>query len=173
MSPERDSMYLQPVVRCKNPDCPMPSAARIRLPYPNPPKTGATPPNWPQDGWQLRLICRECDHWYVYGKEDVMWAPYSSALADHSGLDFECIELECAEPGCGFNSASNCSIRSSFSSAASRSSILSPAISALACPTASECATLCFMRSKAAAFEPSPMARRASLAFPTARARRC
>ncbi len=76
-------MYLQPVVRCKNPDCPMPSAARIRLPYPNPPKTGATPPDWPQDGWRLRLICRECDHWYVYEKDDVLWAPYSSFSASN------------------------------------------------------------------------------------------
>ena len=54
-------MYLQPVVRCKNRDCPMPSAARIRLPYPNPPATGENPPAWPQDAWQLRMICRECE----------------------------------------------------------------------------------------------------------------
>jgi hypothetical protein len=51
-------MYLQPVVRCKHSDCPTPSATRIRLPYPSPPKTGATPPDWPPDEWQLRLICR-------------------------------------------------------------------------------------------------------------------
>ena len=94
-------MYLQPVVRCKNSDCPTPSAARIRLPYPNPPKSSATPPDWPPEGWQLRLICRECDHWYVYEKTDVMWAPYSSPLADHSDLAFQCVALECAEPGCG------------------------------------------------------------------------
>jgi hypothetical protein len=94
-------MYLQPVVRCKNPDCPIPSAARIRLPYPDPPKTGATPPNWPQDGWRLRLICRDCDRWYVYEKNDVMWASYSSPLGDASDLAFQCIELECSEPGCG------------------------------------------------------------------------
>jgi hypothetical protein len=93
-------MYLQPVVRCKNPDCTTPSAARIRLPYPNPPKTGATPPAWPPEGWQLRLICRECDHWYVYEKGDVQWAPYSSPLEEYSGLDFQCVELECAEPNC-------------------------------------------------------------------------
>ncbi len=94
-------MYLQPVVRCKNSDCPTPSAARTRLPYPNPPKTGATAPDWPPDGWQLRLICRECDHWYVYEKQDIQWAPYSSPLANDSGVDFQCIELECAEPNCG------------------------------------------------------------------------
>ncbi len=94
-------MYLQPVVRCKNPDCPIPSAARIRLPYPDPPKTGATAPNWPQDGWRLRLICRDCDRWYVYEKNDVMWASYSSPLADASDVEFQCIELECGEPSCG------------------------------------------------------------------------
>lgn len=93
-------MYLQPVVRCKNPDCPMPSLSRIRLPYPDPPRAGANPPNWPPDGWQLRLICRECDHWYVYQKKDVHWAPYSEPLAEQSGLDFVCTELECGEPGC-------------------------------------------------------------------------
>jgi hypothetical protein len=97
---DRLYMYLQPVVRCKNPDCPLPSAARIRLPYPNPPATPANPPDWPQDGWQLRLICRECDHWYVYEKQDVQWAAFSSPLADYSGLDFQCVELECGEPGC-------------------------------------------------------------------------
>jgi len=31
----------------------------------------------------------------------LQWAKYSSPLAEHSGLDFQCIELECAEPGCG------------------------------------------------------------------------
>ena len=97
---EFDTMYLQPVVRCKNPDCPTPSAARIRLPYPNPPKTGTNPPDWPQDGWQLRLICRECDHWYIYETKDVQWAPYTSPLEDQSGVDFLCAELECGEPGC-------------------------------------------------------------------------
>jgi hypothetical protein len=94
-------MFLQPVVRCKNPDCTTPSAVRIRLPYPNPPRTGATPPDWPQNGWKLRLICRECDHWYIYEKNDVMWASYSSSLADSSDLAFQCVELECAEPNCG------------------------------------------------------------------------
>jgi hypothetical protein len=93
-------MVLQPVVRCKNPDCPMPTAARIRLPYPNPPGTGANPPNWPPEGWQLRLICRECDHWYIYDQNDVKWMPYSSPLAEYSGLDFWRAELECGEPGC-------------------------------------------------------------------------
>ena len=94
-------MYLQPVVRCKNSDCPTPSAARIRLPYPDPPKTGAPTPDWPPDGWQLRLIYRECDHWYIYGKQDIQWAPYSSPLGEYSGLDFQCVELACAEPNCG------------------------------------------------------------------------
>ena len=93
-------MYLQPVVRCKNPDCPTPSAARIRLPYPNPPRSTESAPNWPQDGWQLRIICRDCDHWYIYEKQDVQWAPYTSPLADQSGLDFTCAELGCGEPGC-------------------------------------------------------------------------
>jgi len=93
-------MYLQPVVRCKNPDCPTPTAVRIRLPYPNPPRTSENPPEWPREGWQLRLICRECDHWYIYEKSDVQWAPYSNPLAEQSGLDFCCAELECAEPGC-------------------------------------------------------------------------
>jgi hypothetical protein len=93
-------MYLQPVVRCKNPDCPLPSAARIRLPYLGPPATGANPPDWPPDGWQLRLICRECDHWYVYEKKDVQWAPYTYPLADQSSLEFWRTELECGEPGC-------------------------------------------------------------------------
>jgi hypothetical protein len=93
-------MYLQPVVRCKNPDCPTPSLARIRLPFPDPPQAGANPPAWPKDGWQLRLICRECDHWYIYEKKDVQWAPYTSPLAEQSNVDFVCAELECGEPGC-------------------------------------------------------------------------
>jgi hypothetical protein len=57
--------------------------------------------NWPQDGWQLRLICRECDHWYIYEKKDVQWAPYTRPLAEETRVDFLCAELECAEPGCG------------------------------------------------------------------------
>jgi hypothetical protein len=93
-------MYLQPVVRCKNPDCPTPSAARIRLPYPDPPATGANPPDWPADGWKLRLICRECDHWYIYEKKDVQWAPYTRPLEDETRFDFLRAELECGEPGC-------------------------------------------------------------------------
>ncbi len=94
-------MYLQPVVRCKNPDCPMPTAARIRLPYPNPPATGEGLPDGPTEGWQLRLICRECDHWYVYQKKDVEWAPYTRPLAEETRVDFLCTELECGEPRCG------------------------------------------------------------------------
>jgi hypothetical protein len=93
-------MYLQPVVKCKNPDCPLPSAARIRLPYPNPPRSGETVPSWPQDGWRLRLICRECDHWYVYEEKDIEWAPFTNPLAEHSGLHFWRAELECGEPDC-------------------------------------------------------------------------
>jgi hypothetical protein len=93
-------MFLQPVVRCKNSDCPTPSATRIRLPYPNPSATGANPPDWPQDGWQLRLICRECDHWYIYEKKDVQWTPYTSPLEDETRFDFLCAALECGEPGC-------------------------------------------------------------------------
>jgi hypothetical protein len=94
-------MYLQPVVQCKNPDCPMPTAARIRLPYPDPPETGGHSPDWPQPGWSLRLICRECDHWYVYDKKDVQWAPYTRPLAEETRVDFLCAELECGEAGCG------------------------------------------------------------------------
>jgi hypothetical protein len=93
-------MYLQPVVRCKNSDCPTPSAARIRLPYPNPPASSANPPAWPNDGWQLRLICSDCDHWYIYKKEDVQWAPYTRPLEEETRVEFRRAELECAEPGC-------------------------------------------------------------------------
>ncbi len=93
-------MFLQPVVRCKNPDCPTPTAVRIRLPYPNPPKTGENPLDWPQEGWQIRLICRDCDHWYVYEKSDVQWAPFSNPLAEQSNLDFWVTELECGEANC-------------------------------------------------------------------------
>jgi hypothetical protein len=94
-------MYLQPVVRCKNPDCPTPSAARIRLPFANPPATGADAPDWPREGWQLRLICRECDHWYIYDKKDIQWAPYTRPLEEETRVDFLGVELECGEPGCG------------------------------------------------------------------------
>jgi len=94
-------MYLQPVVRCKNPDCPTPSAVRIRLPYPNPPKTGDATPDWPQQEWKLRLICRDCDHWYIYEKNDVQWAPYTHPLAEQANLDFWRTELECGEANCG------------------------------------------------------------------------
>jgi hypothetical protein len=94
-------MYLQPVVRCKNSDCPSPSATRIRLPYPNPPASGANPPDWPSQSWQCRLICTACDHWYVYGKDDIQWAPYTRPLSEETRVDFICAELECGEPGCG------------------------------------------------------------------------
>src|SRR5260370_7288096 len=73
----------------------------LGCPNDNPPKSGATPPDWPQAAWQLRLICRECDRWCVDEQDDVLWAHYSSPLAEQSGLDFQCIELECAESGCG------------------------------------------------------------------------
>jgi len=78
----------------------MPSAARIRLPYPNPPASGGNPPAWPPDGWQLRLICTACDHWYIYEKGDVQWAPYTRPLGEETRVDFLCVELECGEPGC-------------------------------------------------------------------------
>jgi hypothetical protein len=93
-------MYLQPVVRCKNPDCPLPTAARIRLPFPNPPAAGEGAPEWPQDDWQLRLICRECDHWYIYEEKDIQWAPYTRPLQEETRVDFLSAELECGEPGC-------------------------------------------------------------------------
>jgi len=93
-------MYWQPVVRCKNPDCPTPSAARIRLPYHDPPTTAESQPNWPPDGWQSRIICRECDHWYVYQKPDIQWATVTAPLADQGNLNFWRVELECGEPGC-------------------------------------------------------------------------
>jgi hypothetical protein len=94
-------MYLQPVVKCKNPDCPLPSATRIRLAYANPPMTGENPPNWPPEGWQCRLICTACDHWYIYEKKDVEWAPFTRPLSEETRVDFLCAELECGEPGCG------------------------------------------------------------------------
>jgi hypothetical protein len=93
-------MYWQPVVRCKNPDCPAPSQARIRLPYPDPPASTTNQPHWPPEGWQARIICRECDHWYIYQKADVQWATVTVPLADQGNLHFWCVELECGEPGC-------------------------------------------------------------------------
>ena len=93
-------MYLQPVVRCKNPDCPTPMAARIRLPYPNPPASGESAPEWPKDGWQLRLICGACDHWYVYEKSDVQWAPYTRPLEEETRFEFQRASLKCGEPSC-------------------------------------------------------------------------
>jgi hypothetical protein len=94
-------MFLLPVVRCKNPDCPTPSATRVRLPYQDPPASTEAAPNWPAEGWQARLICTACDHWYIYEKNDVQWAPYTRPLSEETRLDFLCAELECAEPGCG------------------------------------------------------------------------
>ncbi|MGD0986675.1 MAG: hypothetical protein ABR874_02620 [Candidatus Sulfotelmatobacter sp.] len=88
-------------MRCKNPDCPTPSAARIRLPYPNPPASGEAPPDWPPEGWRVRLICGGCDHWYIYEKSDIQWAPYTRPLSEETRVDFLCAELECGEPGCG------------------------------------------------------------------------
>src|SRR5258708_35380107 len=41
-----------------------------------------------------------CGHGYVYEHDDVPWGPFSSRLAEYRGLDFQCVELECAEPGC-------------------------------------------------------------------------
>ena len=93
-------MYWQPVVRCKNPDCPTPSAARIRLPYPDPPMVTSDQPMWPADGWKLHLICRDCDHWYIYGKNDIQWAKVTLPLADQSGFTFWSVDIECGEPGC-------------------------------------------------------------------------
>jgi hypothetical protein len=93
-------MYWQPVVRCKNSDCPTPPAARIRLPYPDPPRSTTNPPNWPPEGWQSRIICRDCDHWYVYQKADVQWATVTEPLTEQANVNFWSVELECGEPGC-------------------------------------------------------------------------
>jgi hypothetical protein len=93
-------MYLQPVVRCKNPDCPTPSAARIRLPYPNAPMSTDSAPDWPAEDWQLRLICGGCDHWYVYEKGDVQWAPFTRPLEEETRFEFQRASLKCGEPGC-------------------------------------------------------------------------
>jgi hypothetical protein len=97
---EQPYMYWQPVVRCKNSECPAPSAARIRLPYPDAPATSALQPNWPPEGWQARIICRDCDHWFIYQKADVQWATYTVPLGEQGNLNFWSVELECAEPGC-------------------------------------------------------------------------
>lgn len=91
-------MYLQPILRCKNAECRRPAGAPIRLPYPNPPKAGEQPPNWPPSGWQLTLVCRHCDHWYAYTAKDVAWV--ESLHRDLTGVALWCIELECSEPGC-------------------------------------------------------------------------
>ena len=88
-------MYLQPILQCKNHDCP--SVAPIRLPYANPPKADEQPPSWPPDGWQLTLICRDCDHSYTYEKKDVGWA---NAL-NPADVAMWCVELQCNEPDCG------------------------------------------------------------------------
>jgi hypothetical protein len=98
---DHPNMFLQPVVRCKNSDCPSPSAIRIRLPYVNPPASSEAAPNWPAEGWKTHLICTACDHWYIYGKDDVQWAPYTRPLSEETRVDFVCAELECGEPGCG------------------------------------------------------------------------
>src|SRR4051794_32441477 len=93
-------MYWQPVVRCKNADCPTPSAARIRLPYSNAPMSTEAQPNWPAADWKLRLICRDCDHWYIYGKNDVEWMKVTMPLVEQGGLTFWSNAIECGEPGC-------------------------------------------------------------------------
>src|SRR6185503_15841111 len=71
------------------------------------------------------------------------------------------------------SSASARSTSSSRSSWANRSSRLSPARSDFAWLTASSSITLSFIRSNVRMAEPLPMADRASLALPSARARRC
>src|SRR5262249_5180023 len=92
-------MYLQPVLRCKNPDCPLPAAAPLRLPYLNPPMAGDKTPNWPADNWEARVICHGCDHWYLYKKSDIAWAPFTHT-SNEAGLDWWQVDQACGEPGC-------------------------------------------------------------------------
>jgi len=90
-------MYLQPILRCKNPECLRSKAtAPIRVPCPDPPKADQQAPTWPPDGWQRILVCRDCDHWYAYEKKDIEWVNVISP----ADLGVWCVELQCNEPRC-------------------------------------------------------------------------
>lgn len=89
-------MYWQPVLKCKNPDCPRPTASPIRLPHRNAPKSTEPRPNWPGEGWRFTLICRDCDHWYVYHENDIEWGGFLHP----ADLSIWSVELQCSEPGC-------------------------------------------------------------------------
>jgi len=89
-------MYWQPVLKCKNPDCPRPAASPIRLPYQNAPNSTEPKPDWPGAEWRLTLTCRDCDHWYAYEKKDVEWASFLHP----ADVAIWRLELQCSEPGC-------------------------------------------------------------------------
>ena len=96
-------MYQQPFVPCKNGYCPAhhaPFVDPIQLPYANPPRTGTDQPDWPKEGWQIRIVCHTCKHWYVYQQVDVKWRPFQVPLERQTDLAFWRVELECGRSNC-------------------------------------------------------------------------
>lgn len=70
-----DHVHGEPVVFCKNPECPEPLPNHVRLPLRNPPRIGEHRETTPLDNRNINYICRTCGQLSVFGKDDVRWLP--------------------------------------------------------------------------------------------------
>jgi len=98
------AMNLQtPIVRCANPQCPLPGP--IFLPCPPHLKASASPPDWPQDGWQAFVVCHQCGSTSLRGKNDVEWGLSQPSLDTlmWENNSFQRVYLRCDHADCDSN----------------------------------------------------------------------
>ena len=98
-----DHTHGEPVIFCKNPDCPEPPPNYVRLPSANPPRIGERRETTPLDEKQINYICRTCHHLSVLGKDDVRWIETIDKVQDlaapHTALWK--IRYRCGVRNCG------------------------------------------------------------------------
>lgn len=92
--------WLQPFVYCPRKHSPDERSVPIVLPYSNPPRKGNPRPDWPKDGWQLRLICPQCGRPMLCRKTSVEWGSFRQKLQDRKGQAFWRAEVECNRAKC-------------------------------------------------------------------------
>ena|ERR1039457_6828566 len=100
-----DHIHGEPVVFCKNRECPEPPPNYIRLPITNPPRTNERQETTPLDNRKINYICRTCHHLSVFGKDDVHWLHTLDKVQDlaapHTALwriRYRCGVQSCGEP---------------------------------------------------------------------------
>jgi hypothetical protein len=88
-------------IRCKNEKCDCHEQPTF-LPFSSPVEMYEGQRRWPKEFLDVRVVCRECRHWYKYlGREFDIQMVLEADLPIYLGPAVWYVLIKCAEPDCG------------------------------------------------------------------------